>query len=116
MSTFSVSPLLSPYKFVQDRLPAVDPIYQPQRATLFAHYQEHGKGSTGTIPDLTDGEVQIISERFSSIFSASNGAFTLQAAAENRSVREAESRHDWDALLYRFYIPAPKQALSTNVL
>jgi len=41
--------------------------------------------------------------------------FTLQAVARGRPVYEAEARHDWDAVLYRFLV-APGEVISSNVL
>lgn len=115
VSTFCDSPLLPPYRFNQDDLPPVDSIYHQQRETLFSHYNQLHQDPDKKPPGLAKDEVQLISQRFSTIFSASSGAFTLQEAAKNCGVREAESRHDWDALLYHFYT-IPNQALSTNVL
>jgi len=44
------------------------------------------------------------------------GAFTQDAATNGRPVYKTESRHDWDAVLYRFYVLSSSERVSSNVL
>ncbi|KAF8217828.1 hypothetical protein K438DRAFT_1656768 [Mycena galopus ATCC 62051] len=61
-------------------------------------------GSPSTDDDVLSAKHQaIIGDRLSTLFSASIGAFTLHRRTVP-SVKEAESRHEWDALFYRFYV------------
>jgi hypothetical protein len=66
-------------------------------------------GEQGAAPSPTKQMVlkreheQFLEEHMSTLLSASVGAFTLHNKRHGIKVNEAESRHDWDALLYRFY-------------
>jgi hypothetical protein len=84
------------------------------RENLFRQYMNI-RGKIGTIDVLGAAHIDIVQQRFSCLLWASIGAFSLRAAALNRSVYEAESRHDWDAVLYRF-LGSPKELVSPNVL
>ncbi|KIM84941.1 hypothetical protein PILCRDRAFT_376392 [Piloderma croceum F 1598] len=64
---------------------------------------------------LNKVHARIIADRLSLLLSATVGAFTLAAWAAGRPVYEEESRHDWDALLYRFYV-GTDEIISPNVL
>ncbi|KAJ7093673.1 hypothetical protein C8R44DRAFT_890586 [Mycena epipterygia] len=65
--------------------------------------------NTGAAPSPTKRAVlkpeheRFLEEHMSIMLSASVGAFTLHNKRHGIKVNEAESRHDWDALLYRFY-------------
>ncbi|KAJ7601514.1 hypothetical protein B0H17DRAFT_159612 [Mycena rosella] len=52
---------------------------------------------------LKPAHERFLEEHMSTLLSASVGAFTLHTKRFGIKVNEAESRHDWDALLYRFY-------------
>lgn len=54
-------------------------------------------------PPLKLEHERFLEEHMSTLLSASVGAFTLHHKRHGIKVNEAESRHDWDALLYRFY-------------
>ncbi|KAJ7241035.1 hypothetical protein B0H12DRAFT_1326317 [Mycena haematopus] len=64
-------------------------------------------GKDGKVVTLKPEHEAVVGHRLSTLLCASVGAFTLhqrtfQPAAPN--VKEAESRHEWDALFYRFYV------------
>lgn len=82
------------------------------RKHLFHQYEE----ICDKPPDVLDpGHTRIFDERFSALLEATIGAFTLKAAAQGRPVYEAEARHDWDAVLYRFLV-APGEGIAANIL
>ncbi|KAJ7172135.1 hypothetical protein C8R46DRAFT_139013 [Mycena filopes] len=57
----------------------------------------------------------LISGRLSALLSATTGAHTLNAKKHLIKVYEAESRHDWDTLLYHFY-HGSDDGVSHNIL
>ncbi|KAJ7161889.1 hypothetical protein C8R43DRAFT_1233455 [Mycena crocata] len=52
---------------------------------------------------LTPEHEQFLQERMPPLLSASLGAYTMHMQRSGLVVNEPECRHDWDALLYRFY-------------
>jgi hypothetical protein len=64
---------------------------------------------------LKPAHVDIFGQRLSTLLWATIGAFTLKAATQTREVYEAEARHDWDAVLYRF-CASPGQLVSPKIL
>ncbi|KAJ7195480.1 hypothetical protein GGX14DRAFT_676693 [Mycena pura] len=79
-------------------LPTVDVVLSPVRAVLLAQLSELTE-----CPVLSSIHQEFISGRLSALLSATVGAFTMSAKQNNVRIDEAESRHDWDALMYRFY-------------
>jgi hypothetical protein len=64
---------------------------------------------------LKPEHADIFKNRLSTLLWATVGAYTLEAATQGRTVYEAEARHDWDAVLYRFYAP-PGYGVSFDVM
>jgi hypothetical protein len=62
------------------------------------------EGCTSTIPSLDNPITAIITDRLSTLLWATDGAFTRIACAQKRNANEAERRHDWDELLYKFFV------------
>jgi hypothetical protein len=87
---------------------------QHVRDHLFSQYDEL-QAAEKKPSELQLPHVNILSERLSLLLSATLGAFTLEAAAKGRRVYEAEWRHDWDEVLYRFYITTGER-ISSRVL
>jgi hypothetical protein len=87
---------------------------QHVRDHLFSQYEAliTAKKEPG---ELELAHVEILSERLSLLLSATLGAFTFEAAAKGRRVYEAEWRHDWDEMLYRFWV-ITGESLSSHVL
>ncbi|KAJ7077154.1 hypothetical protein B0H15DRAFT_569586 [Mycena belliarum] len=81
-----------------DTLPSVDEVLAPIRKTLIAQLPSASESSV-----LTDAHRNILFGRLSALLSVTVGSYTLEAKRRNITVYEAESRHDWDALLYHFY-------------
>ena len=105
-------------------MPEVDSGVQHVRRLLFRQYEEIRKrtytqrdkeNKQHDLDTLDPAHTRIFHERLSPLLWATLGAFSLQAAALGRSVYEAEARHDWDAVLYRFCI-LPGQIVSPTVL
>ena len=93
----------------------VDRSLEHVRRHLFCQYEEIRKDSQKPIEALEPAHIVIFSDRFSALLGATIGVFTLQAAALGRPVYEAEVRHDWDAVLYRF-LAVPGKPISSKVL
>ncbi|RDB29891.1 hypothetical protein Hypma_014044 [Hypsizygus marmoreus] len=68
-----------------------------------------------SIPELDSELAPILARKLPEILLASVGAYSLLAVASARGVSEAESRHNWDALLYRFFVTGDEY-ISKNVL
>jgi hypothetical protein len=62
------------------------------------------EGYTPTTPALDNPITAIIADRLSTLLWATDGAFTRIARAQKRNANEAERRHDWDELLYKFFV------------
>ncbi|KAJ6580198.1 hypothetical protein B0H10DRAFT_2099203 [Mycena sp. CBHHK59/15] len=92
----------------QNTFPPVDLSLSAVKDVLVAELKKL-KEKDVTFDDLSSEALDIISGRLSAILSAAVGAFTLDAKRQGISVYEAESRHDWDALLYRFYATASER-------
>jgi hypothetical protein len=92
-------------------MPFVDGSLLQVRKHLLRQYKEVS-AAAGVLNKV---HTRIIADRLSLLLSATVGAFTLAARAAGRPVYEAESRHDWDALLYRFYV-GTDEIISPNVL
>jgi hypothetical protein len=76
---------------------------------------EPEEGSTSTIPALDNPIMAIVADRLSTLLWATDGAFTRIARAQKRNANEAERRHDWDELLYKFFV-ANDGGVSLDVL
>lgn len=73
------------------------------------------EGYTSTIPALDNPITAIVADRLSTLLWAIDGAFTRTARAQKRNANEAERRHDWDELLYKFFV-ANDDGVSLDVL
>ncbi|KAJ7077156.1 hypothetical protein B0H15DRAFT_569947 [Mycena belliarum] len=82
----------------KNALPPVDTVLAPIRETLIAQLPSASESSV-----LDDAHRNILFRRLSALLPATVGSYTLEAKRGNIAVYEAESRHDWDALLYHFY-------------
>ncbi|KAJ6543484.1 hypothetical protein B0H10DRAFT_1374321 [Mycena sp. CBHHK59/15] len=105
-----------PASWIQENMfPSVDSSLSAVKDVLVAELTKlKEKGVTFDV--LSSEELGIISGRLSAILSAAVGAFTLDTKRKGISVYEAESRHDWDALLYRFYATANERVSSYVLL
>lgn len=100
--------LLSMLSVLQNNHPNVPP-YLATFLNMLLDQAVERKNSSSSETDVTlkPEHETVIRQRLSTLLCASVGAFTLhqrtfQPAAPN--VKEAESRHEWDALFYRFYV------------
>ena len=59
-------------------------------------------------------DAEMLGNRMQMLLKSSDGGYTRDAGPI--CPREAESRHDWDALLYTFYTRKPKVLTSETVL
>lgn len=91
---------------MQDALPKVSGYLKEYRECLFAEYQQllANMGFDKTSGYLEKAQASILSEKFSQLLASVDGAYTRSMIPTN--TLEAESRHDWDALLYNFYVAA----------
>ncbi|KAJ7508087.1 hypothetical protein B0H11DRAFT_2271055 [Mycena galericulata] len=86
--------------------PAVDAALLAARDLLLNQAVEVQKKTSASktctsAPD--DRHQEYLAQHLSTLLSASTGAFTMHNERAGMKINEAESRHDWDALLYRFY-------------
>ncbi|KAJ7867393.1 hypothetical protein B0H14DRAFT_345630 [Mycena olivaceomarginata] len=79
-------------------LPAVDAVLSSERVKLIAELKAANPPSI-----LSPSEQDTLFGCLSGLLSAATGAYTMRAKRHDVPVYEAESRHDWDALLYHFY-------------
>ena len=92
-----------------------DQVHFLSRTKLFVSYttakQQLGEVKLGT---LVEPHAAIISGRISSLFKSVEGA----CAKLSRPVGtlEAESRHEWDALLADFYVASEHEDFSAHVM
>lgn len=56
------------------------------------------------IDSLAVSDTKAISDRLSTLLWATNGAYTHVVRAFMRNANEAERRHDWDEILYKFFV------------
>ncbi|KAJ7757724.1 hypothetical protein DFH07DRAFT_458131 [Mycena maculata] len=82
----------------QVTLPPVDAVLSKEREKLIA-----GLEATNPPSILSRSEQDTLFGRLSVLLSVATGAYTMRAKRHNVPVYEAESRHDWDTLLYHFY-------------
>ncbi|KAJ7442924.1 hypothetical protein B0H11DRAFT_2291930, partial [Mycena galericulata] len=87
-------------------LPPVDEAVSPIRQLLISELPEPVADPTNDLPVLPPLHQNILFGRLSGLLSAVAGAYTMRAKRHDVPVYEAESRHDWDALLYHFYCQA----------
>lgn len=93
-------------------MPKVDPGVNDVRKDLFTKYKTFQKGAEKAPKKpieaysavLEDADIEVLSGRFSTLLWATTGAFTRITRAQRRNANEAERRHDWDAMLYRFFV------------
>ncbi|OBZ71171.1 hypothetical protein A0H81_08664 [Grifola frondosa] len=99
----------------KDVLPTVDPSLTYTREALWNEYAQSDK--TGA-EELSESHTNIMSSRLSALLYATVGAYTLDAHRRNSAgrVNEAESRHDWDMLMYRFCVDDIGDVVSSQVL
>jgi len=81
---------------------------------LFNQYKE--KSVKTSFLNLESAHVEICSGRFTALLGGALGAFTQDTAANGCPIYEAESHHDWNAMLYRFYVLLSTEHISSNVL
>ncbi|KAJ7748765.1 hypothetical protein DFH07DRAFT_1062461 [Mycena maculata] len=79
-------------------LPPVDAVLSSERDRLI-----EGLKAADPPSILSPSEQKTLFGRLSGLLSAATGAYTKRAKQYNVPVYEAESRHDWDVLLYHFY-------------
>ncbi|KAJ7766884.1 hypothetical protein B0H16DRAFT_1522724 [Mycena metata] len=84
-----------------------------ERRDLLVKQPDRGRGIKA--PILSDPHKRLLEARLSALLSASIGAFTLAARLRFLKVYEAESRHDWDALFYHFFV-GTDEVVSGHVL
>ncbi|KAF7371662.1 hypothetical protein MVEN_00022200 [Mycena venus] len=90
----------------KDNPPAVDAGLSSLRTLLLEQGEELSQSSSAPNqpPQSLDAEHErCVADRMSIVLSASAGAYTIHAQRNGVQVYEAESRHDWDHLLYHFY-------------
>ena len=92
------------FTVAQDGIPLVGSALMQHRELLHKIYV--GMCADGqVIPKLEDeGFQEFIEDRLTPLLLSVDGAFTKEARRVIASVLEAESRHDWDALFYHFYL------------
>ncbi|THH14417.1 hypothetical protein EW146_g5906 [Bondarzewia mesenterica] len=79
-------------------------------------FRQHDGARAVKTPGVLDPVVaDIVVKRLPLILLASAGAYTHQVASKGRNVYEVEWRHNWDALLYHFYV-ASADAISSDSL
>ncbi|EGO29000.1 hypothetical protein SERLADRAFT_456323 [Serpula lacrymans var. lacrymans S7.9] len=101
----------SSWKTLSD-LPGSDLSIEGHRRMLFENYNNYVQAGN-EVPDLETKIMELLSSRFSSMLSSSDGAYTRALAAAKRNSNEAERRHDWDNLLLKFFTTS-KYTGSTN--
>ncbi|KAJ6580310.1 hypothetical protein B0H10DRAFT_1962594, partial [Mycena sp. CBHHK59/15] len=67
-------------------------------------FQQAGENQLPKNSVLTLEHQQRLQERLSAILYASSGSFTSYMVGRGIKVEERDSRYDWDALLYHFYV------------
>ncbi|KAJ6611598.1 hypothetical protein B0H10DRAFT_353035 [Mycena sp. CBHHK59/15] len=67
-------------------------------------FQQAGENELSKNSVLTLEHQQRLQERLSAILYASSGSFTSYMVGRGIKVEEQDSRYDWDALLYHFYV------------
>ncbi|KAH7905544.1 hypothetical protein BJ138DRAFT_1228738 [Hygrophoropsis aurantiaca] len=87
-----------------DNLPPVDRSVEKLREELFNLHSEHIANSGQSTPVMAAEDENVVFDRLSVLLHATEGAYTRWMAAHKRSSNEAERRHDWDALLLKFYL------------
>ncbi|EGO03219.1 hypothetical protein SERLA73DRAFT_174677, partial [Serpula lacrymans var. lacrymans S7.3] len=97
---------------MQSDLPGSDLSIEGHRRMLFENYNNYVQAGN-EVPDLETKIMELLSSRFSSMLSSSDGAYTRALAAAKRNSNEAERRHDWDNLLLKFFTTS-KYTGSTN--
>ncbi|KAI0683971.1 hypothetical protein BC835DRAFT_1310776 [Cytidiella melzeri] len=92
-------------------IPPVNDCHAELRAQLYQMHHDV-RGEEWAQRPLEDTLVPILSAHFWAVFDATAGAFTKQMEL---ALNEAESRHEWDGLLYQFFTAAD-EAMSPYVL
>ncbi|KAJ3556116.1 hypothetical protein NM688_g2200 [Phlebia brevispora] len=109
---------LSRFEWVADwemaeNMPPVDSCLAKYRDVMFTAYTVW-KGSPSYEPRFMDTKhANVVNSRLSLLFKSVDGAYTREARPFANF--EAESRHDWDALMFNFYIDGSVNATSPDV-
>ena len=96
----------------QGVVPRVDRCLNDYRKALFNEYK--AKYSKKEIGYLSDHHAAIMASRLSLLLKSVDGAYTKEARLT--LTREAESRHDFDALFTNFFVDNVEQVTSPDVL
>jgi hypothetical protein len=75
------------------------------RSRLYDQFRAGGEDIDISAQVSEDAEM-VLDGRLSALLWAADGAFTREAHALKRNANEADRRHDWDALLYKFFVPS----------
>ncbi|KAJ3554603.1 hypothetical protein NM688_g3020 [Phlebia brevispora] len=96
-----------------ENMPPVDSCLAKYRDVMFTAYTVW-KGSPSYEPRFMDTKhANVVNSRLSLLFKSVDGAYTREARPFANF--EAESRHDWDALMFNFYIDGSANATSADV-
>lgn len=71
--------------------------------------EKHAGESHSSMVEMPEEDVKFISARFSALLHAVKGARGCQGNVNLHGANEAERRHEWDALLLKFFQPVPGQ-------
>ncbi|KAF7334244.1 hypothetical protein MSAN_02385700 [Mycena sanguinolenta] len=107
-----------PPSWTRNNPPYVHPHFTARVNMLLEQVVELQKSSASPAAFLKPKHEAIIGERLELLLSASMGAFTLlkrEGQQKIPNVKEAESRHDWDAIFSRFYVDE-EETISPHVL
>ncbi|KAH7923386.1 hypothetical protein BV22DRAFT_1093046 [Leucogyrophana mollusca] len=91
----------------EKELPAVDKDMETYRTNLFEGYLLNRNSISGS---LGDDDTDFISNRLSALLGITHGAYSREAASNDRSANEAERRNPWDVLFTRFYMLQTKHS------
>ncbi|KAH7918445.1 hypothetical protein BV22DRAFT_1041778 [Leucogyrophana mollusca] len=91
----------------EKELPAVDKDMETYRTNLFEGYLLNRNSISGS---LGDDDSNFISNRLSALLGITHGAYSREAASNDRSANEAERRNPWDVLFTRFYMLQTKHS------
>ncbi|KAF7790836.1 hypothetical protein EIP86_001793 [Pleurotus ostreatoroseus] len=93
------------------KIPRVDKCLAVYRRRLYNEYK--ARYSEARVEYLTDDQANIMASRLSLLLKSVDGAYTKEARLPLS--REAESRHDFDALFANFFVDDVKQVTSPDV-
>ncbi|KIJ61469.1 hypothetical protein HYDPIDRAFT_42675 [Hydnomerulius pinastri MD-312] len=97
------------------KLPEVDGAVKELKVELFRQYSDISQKTWARAP-LDDRHVRALSDWLSALLFSTVGMYTLYANKARPVVYEAEARHEWDTLLYRFYVSQSESVSQTAFL